>query len=51
MFLGIVTGVGGGLINDILTLKIPMVLSEDFYATCSIAGAILLYILAVLNFN
>ncbi len=44
ILLGVVTGVGGGLISDILTLKVPMVLSEDFYATCSISGALWLYI-------
>ncbi len=49
--LGVITGVGGGLISDILTLKIPMVLSEDFYATCSIIGASWLYIAKTMNLN
>ncbi len=43
LLLGVVTGVGGGLISDILVLRIPMVLSEDFYATCSITGALWMY--------
>ncbi len=51
VFLGVITGVGGGLISDILTLKIPMVLSEDFYATCSIAGALWLFIAHILALN
>ncbi len=43
LLLGVVTGVGGGLISDVLVAKIPMVLSEDFYATCSIIGALWFY--------
>ena len=43
LLLGVVTGVGGGLISDILVVKTPMVLSEDFYATCSIVGALWFY--------
>jgi len=44
LLLGVITGVGGGLISDLLTLKVPMVLSEDFYATCSVAGTICFYL-------
>ncbi len=44
LLLGVLTGVGGGLTSDLLTLKIPMVLSEDFYASCSIAGASWMYL-------
>jgi uncharacterized membrane protein YeiH len=51
MFLGMVTGVGGGLISDILVLRIPMVLSEDFYATCSLAGAFWIFMAIKLNFG
>lgn len=45
------TAVGGGLISDVLTNKIPMVLAEDFYATCSIIGAVWFYVLTVLGVN
>ena len=38
--LGILTGVGGGLISDILMRKTPTVLKEDFYAMCSLLGGI-----------
>ncbi len=38
--LGILTGVGGGLISDILVRKTPTVLKEDFYAMCSLLGGI-----------
>jgi len=45
------TAVGGGLISDVLTNKIPMVLAKDFYATCAIIGAVWFYILTVLGVN
>jgi len=37
------TAVGGGLISDLFTNKTPMVLKEDFYATCAIIGALWFY--------
>ncbi len=44
VILATLTGVGGGIISDILLGKIPSVLRDDFYATCSIFGAIAFYI-------
>lgn len=44
VILGTMTGVAGGIIRDILTNEIPLVLRRDFYATASILG-ILLYLL------
>ncbi|WP_456420050.1 trimeric intracellular cation channel family protein [Thermovibrio sp.] len=40
VLLGVITGNGGGLISDLLTGKIPSVLKEDFYASCSLIGGI-----------
>ena len=37
--LGTVTGVGGGLVSDLLLQRVPFVLAEDFYATCAVAGS------------
>ncbi|MFC3478405.1 trimeric intracellular cation channel family protein [Halobacterium litoreum] len=37
--LGTVTGVGGGLVSDVLLQRVPFVLAEDFYATCAVAGS------------
>jgi uncharacterized membrane protein YeiH len=37
--LGTITGVGGGLISDVLLQRVPFVLAEDFYATCAVAGS------------
>ncbi|MCH1928678.1 trimeric intracellular cation channel family protein [Shewanella acanthi] len=38
--LGLITGVGGGIIRDILCRQIPMVLRTEIYATASIFGGI-----------
>ncbi|MFC7200532.1 trimeric intracellular cation channel family protein [Halospeciosus flavus] len=38
--LAALTGVGGGTISDVLLDRIPFVLTEDFYATCAVAGGV-----------
>lgn len=38
-FLGVLTGVGGGAIRDVLARRVPDVLIRDVYATASISGA------------
>lgn len=43
ILMGTLTGVGGGLVRDILAAKVPLILRQDIYATAAIAG-ILLYI-------
>ena len=42
--LGTVTGVGGGLVSDVLLQRVPFVLTEDFYATCAVAGSAALWL-------
>jgi uncharacterized membrane protein YeiH len=37
--LGMVTGVGGGMVRDILVTEIPTVLRADIYAVAALAGA------------
>lgn len=37
--LGMLTGIGGGVIRDILTVQVPVVLHADFYAVAALAGA------------
>lgn len=46
VFLGVVTGVGGGVIRDICSGDIPMIFIKHFYACPCIIGAI---ICAILN--
>ncbi len=46
VFLGVTTGVGGGILRDILAGRTPAVLKKHIYACASIAGAVLyLYLL------
>jgi uncharacterized membrane protein YeiH len=39
MMLGMLTGVGGGIVRDILTAEVPSVLRGDVYAVAALAGA------------
>lgn len=43
--MGMCTGVGGGMLRDVLTNSMPMVLSSRIYAVASLAGALMYYIL------
>ena len=37
--LGVLTGIGGGMLRDLLTVQIPNVLRADIYASAALAGA------------
>jgi uncharacterized membrane protein YeiH len=37
--LGMLTGIGGGMMRDVLVREIPVVLRADFYAVAALAGA------------
>jgi uncharacterized membrane protein YeiH len=37
--LGMLTGIGGGMMRDVLVKEIPVVLRADFYALAALAGA------------
>jgi uncharacterized membrane protein YeiH len=39
--LGMVTGIGGGMLRDVLVTEIPIVLRADLYAVAALAGAAL----------
>ncbi|MQR00783.1 trimeric intracellular cation channel family protein [Glaciimonas soli] len=39
MLMGTVTGVGGGVIRDILLARVPLILLTDIYATAAFAGS------------
>lgn len=38
--MGVITGVGGGIIRDVLVREIPMILRTEIYATACIIGSI-----------
>lgn len=42
---GVFTSIGGGIIRDVFTGRIPVVLKSDFYATASLIGGTVYYIL------
>lgn len=41
LFVGTITGVGGGILRDVFTLKIPAVFTKHIYALASMIGATL----------
>lgn len=45
IFISVLTGVGGGIIRDILVNNVPMVFKSEIYALASIIGAFSLYFL------
>lgn len=38
--LGMLTGIGGGMMRDVLVAEVPSVLREDLYAVAALAGAV-----------
>lgn len=40
ILLGVITGVGGGVVRDILLGRVPSILHREIYATCSLAGGV-----------
>ncbi len=45
VFIGMITGTGGGILRDIFALRTPSVLKQDIYALVSIGGGILYFYL------
>lgn len=50
VMLAALTGVGGGMIRDVLAGETPLVLKEDFYATATIIGGIIFFAMYRLSF-
>lgn len=40
VLMGLLTGVAGGMVRDVLARRVPMVLRQEVYATASIAGGV-----------
>ncbi|MBR2223945.1 MAG: TRIC cation channel family protein, partial [Christensenellaceae bacterium] len=51
LFVGMITGVGGGIIRDILVREIPSVLCKRVYAVASLIGGLFYYFLVKLGMN
>ena len=45
VLLGMLTGVGGGVIRDVLTSTTPYIFKKHIYALASIAGAVIYYVM------
>ena len=43
--MGVITGIGGGIVRDILVDKIPYVLKKHIYALASIIGSVIYYVI------
>ena len=44
VLMGVLTGVGGGTIRDVLTTRVPGILNTDIYASAALAGATVMVI-------
>ena len=51
ILLGLSTAIGGGIIRDILSGDVPLVLCKEFYASCSILGCIFFWLCLILNMS
>lgn len=49
VLLGVVTGVGGGMLRDVLTSEVPVVLRGEVYASAALAGAVVVVIARLLH--
>ena len=49
--LGMLTGIGGGMMRDVLLAEIPQVLRSDLYAVAALAGALIVVIGNVLGLS
>jgi uncharacterized membrane protein YeiH len=48
--LGVLTGIGGGMLRDVLVAEVPTVLRSELYAVAALGGALLVVVGYVLNF-
>ena len=51
IFLATLTATGGGILRDLLALKIPVIFSRHIYAVAAIAESILYYVMYINNVN
>lgn len=51
VLMGMLTGVGGGILRDMMTRSIPYVLRKHVYASASLVGSLLFYMLVSFKVN
>ena len=49
--LGMVSAIGGGMVRDMLTMRVPTVLHADIYAVAALAGALVVVAAAALGIS
>lgn len=49
--LGMVTGVGGGVLRDVLAAEVPLILRSEIYAVASLLGAIIIIAASQIGFS
>ncbi len=49
--LGMVTGVGGGVLRDIMAAEVPLIFRSEIYAVASLLGAIIIIIATQIGFS
>ena len=49
VFMGIITGVAGGMIRDVLSAEVPLILRKEIYATAALCGSIIYVVTRHLN--
>jgi len=50
VLLGVLTGIGGGMVRDVLVSEVPAVLRADLYAVAALAGALVVVVGNMLHF-
>lgn len=45
VFAGVITGIGGGIVRDILVNEIPLIFRSEIYAIASMIGSVTFYVL------
>jgi uncharacterized membrane protein YeiH len=48
---GLLTGIGGGVLRDVLTGEIPVVLRREIYAVAALAGAVTVVVANALDID
>ncbi|SHJ82853.1 Uncharacterized membrane protein YeiH [Hathewaya proteolytica DSM 3090] len=52
VFMGLITGVGGGIVRDVLVQQTPLILRREIYAVASILGGVAFYLcIKFFNYN
>lgn len=51
VFLGMTTGIGGGILRDMMSREAPFVLRKRIYATAAILGALVYWLFCVFSFE